>query len=98
MYTFKTLDKRDVTIRKIVFDGFHRHFLKAAHELEEEKQKAKANGGRRKSSVPSTVRGAALTVGGMLDNVKEYNEELTRKKRRRNNGKSALPNKLVTKQ
>ena len=98
MYTFKALDKRDVTIRKIVFDGFHRHFLKAAHELEEEKQKAKVNGGRRRSSVPSTVKGAALTVGGMLSNVKKYTEELVRKKRRRNKGRSALPSKLVSRQ
>ena len=30
--------------------------------------------------MPSTVRGAALTVGGMLSNVKQYNEELVRKK------------------
>ena len=30
--------------------------------------------------MPSTVKGAALTVGGILANVKEYNEELDRKK------------------
>ena len=44
VYTFKTLDKRDITLHKVAFDGFHRHFMKVAYELQEEKKKTKAKG------------------------------------------------------
>lgn len=75
IYKFKTLDDRDITIRKIVLDGFNGHFLQAARELEEEKDKVKAKGRKRNRSLPSTYFGSALTVGGQLTKVKDYEEE-----------------------
>ena len=76
--SFKTSGPKNVVIRKVVYDSFNNNFFMMGQRAAEA-WKAKPAKGTRRSSVPNTVFGKALTVGAKLDAIKQYELEQAEK-------------------
>ena len=67
-----------MVIRKVVYDSFNNNFFVLGQKAKQEWENKPAKGSRR-STVPNTAFGKALTVGAQLDAIKIYEDEQAEK-------------------